>query len=194
MCLLLKWFMENMLSCSFWKQHRLPHKTVSKSMWVREMAGLPRAGKVRPQRGSLWATLGSIFVDDGVLVKQQQKMFILTLHWGLRILFYVPATPSRTSNKVLQFVLCTSYLDWPACFPIFFHEHLSVINRTCSVQLRSLGQESHVSPGFSYSAGTCSSCLAGLWGPIESSLGLVSKWSKLWHLFSRQSWMEGWEG
>lgn len=111
MCLLLKWFMENMLSCGFWKQHRLPHKTISKSMWVREMAGLPRAGKVRPQRGSLWATLGSIFVDDGVLVKRQQKMFILTLHWGLRILFYVPATPSRTSNRK-SCSLCFVHTTW----------------------------------------------------------------------------------
>ena len=108
---------------------------------------------------------------------------------------YLPPHQEPSNRKSCSLCFVHTTWIWPVlCFPIFFHEHLSVINRKCSIQPRSLGQERHVSPGFSYSAGMCSSCLAGLWGPIESSLGLVSKWSKLWRLFSRQSWLEGWEG
>ena len=83
---------------------------------------------------------------------------------------WVPATPSRTwRKKALQHLLDLA----KSCFPTFFHRHLSMINRNGSELPSSPGQESHKSSAFCCRAGMCSSCLAGLWGTVESSLGFM---------------------
>lgn len=46
--------------------YRLLRETITKSMSMSKMAGLPRAGKVHRRRGSFWATLKWLLLHDAV--------------------------------------------------------------------------------------------------------------------------------
>lgn len=160
-------------------------------MWISKMAGLPRTSKVHLQRGSLWASPGSIVLEDAVLVKQEQSMFILN---PTRLGNSPLCTYHHTENLVTEILAVCALYPLPrlgeGLFPYFIpwtsvSNQWKRLNATNEPGARKAKKPRILLHSWKLLLG---------WDvrSLKKFSGSYVKWSRMWHLFSRQSQMEWW--
>lgn len=143
---------------------------------------------MRLQRGSLWAVLWSISLDNAALVKQRQNLFIVPPHWGL-------STCCPIKNlKESPCSTCFAHTSWTWQELVLLSQTLSVTNRSWLRTTKWPGQEATAQHSPAELA-----CAAPAWlgypGAVESSLGFMLSGPKTWTLQLQAKWMEqGWGG